>query len=101
MFTYIIPTPGELPNYMNYINEMPEKDNPMVFGLHNTADMSYRLNESKAMLDTLIDTMPKESGGVGGKTPEESVREKLEQDLIKNLPPDFIELEYKETIARI
>lgn len=53
------------------------------------------------MLNTLIDTMPKESGGLGGKTPEEIVREKLETDLIKSLPPDFIEIEYKEQISRI
>ena len=53
------------------------------------------------MLNTLIDTMPKSSGGIGGKTPEEVVKEKLETDLIKNLPPNFLEIEYKEQIARI
>ena len=53
------------------------------------------------MLNTLIDTMPKESGGVGGKTPEELVKEKLEGDLIKNLPPNFVEIEYKEQISKI
>ena len=80
---------------------MPDKDSPAVFGLNNTADTSFRLRESLGMLNTLIDTMPKESGGLGGKTPEEIVREKLEQDLIKSLPPDFLEIEYKEQIARI
>ena len=46
MFSYIIPQPNEMPKYMEYINSMPEKDNPLVFGLHGTADMSYRLRES-------------------------------------------------------
>jgi len=73
----------------------------MVFGLNTTADTSFRLRESLGMLNTLIDTMPKESGGLGGKTPEETVREKLEQDLIKSLPPDFLEIEYKEQIKSI
>ena len=86
---------------MEYINSLPEKDSPLVFGLNNTADMSFRLRESLHMLNTLIDTMPKESGGLGGKTPEEIVREKLEHDLIKGLPEDFVELVYKEQIARI
>lgn len=97
MFTYVIPPPGEMPRYMEYINSMPDKDNPMVFGLNNTADTAYRLNESLTMLGTLIDTMPKDSGsGDGGKTPEETVRDKLETDILKNLPPDFLEIEFKE-----
>ena len=70
MFSYIIPAPNEWPKYIEYINTMPEKDSPTVFGLHGTADMSYRLRESLHMLNTLIDTMPKESGGIGGKTPD-------------------------------
>lgn len=71
MFSYIIPAPNEMPKYMEYISSLPEKDNPLVFGLNATADMSFRLRESLHMLNTLIDTMPKEGGGLGGKTPEE------------------------------
>lgn len=51
------------------------------------------------MLDTLIDTMPKQSGGSGGKTKEEEVKEKLEQELIKALPENFVELDYKEKLS--
>lgn len=102
MFSYIIPrSDSEMPKYMEYINSMPEKDNPLVFGLHTTADMSFRLRESLHMLNTLIDTMPKEGGGLGGKTPEEVVKEKLEGDILKNLPPNFVEIEYKESISKI
>ena len=101
MFSYVIPAPNEMPKYLEYIASMPDQDSPLVFGLNNTADMSFRLRESLHMLNTLIDTMPKESGGLGGKTPEETVREKLEHDLIKGLPEDFVELVYKEQIAKI
>lgn len=62
--------------------------------------MSFRLAESAAMLNVLIDTMPKDAGAAGGKTKEEEVRDKCENDLLKQLPPNFVEIEYKEQIAR-
>lgn len=78
-FAYIVPDRNELPKYMEYINSMPEKDSPQVFGLNSSAEMSFRLAESSAMLNVLIDTMPKDSGASGGKTKEEEVREKCDE----------------------
>jgi len=68
---------------MEYINAMPEKDSPTVFGLNPSAEMSFRLAESSSMLNVLIDTMPKDSSGSGGKTKEEEVKEKCENELLK------------------
>jgi len=99
-FSYVIPDCQEMPKYLEYINSMPEKDSPTVFGLNNSADMSFRLAESAAMLNVLIDTMPKDAGSSGGKTKEEEVKDKCENDLLKQLPPNFVEIEYKEQIAR-
>ena len=82
-FSYIVPDRNEIPRYHEYISSMPEKDSPTVFGLNPSADMSFRLAESSAMLNVLIDTMPKDSGGSGGKTKEEEVRDKCENDLLK------------------
>ena len=47
-FSYIVPGNDvkEITRYMDYINSMPEKDSPTVFGLNNSADMSFRLAES-------------------------------------------------------
>jgi len=99
-FSYVVPDRNEIPKYMEYINSMPEKDSPTVFGLNPSADMSFRLQESSAMLNVLIDTMPKDTSGSGGKTKEEEVRDKCENDLLKQLPPNFVEVEYKEALAR-
>jgi len=98
-FAYIVPDRNELHKYMEYINMMPEKDSPQVFGLNPSAEMSFRLAESSAMLNVLIDTMPKDSGSAGGKTKEEEVREKCDE-LLKQLPNSFIEIEVKEALAR-
>lgn len=70
----------------------------MIFGLNVSADLTFRLAESQSMINTLIDTMPKDSGGSGGRSKEDEVRDKLEQDLIKQLPENFIESDYKEKI---
>jgi dynein heavy chain, axonemal len=53
------------------------------------------------MIDTLIDTAPKESGGSGGKSKEEEVKDKIQQDLVKQLPENFVEVEYKEKLSQL
>ena len=83
---------------MEAIGTMPVKDSPIIFGLHPNADLTYRLNESLAMLTTLVDTQPKEASSTGGKSREDEVREKIEKELLPQLPPDFIEAEIEERL---
>lgn len=77
---------------------MPRKDSPVIFGLHPNADLTFRLKESIEMVNTLIDTQPKDTGGGSGKSREEEVKEKLEKELIPMLPADFIELDIKDRL---
>ena len=53
------------------------------------------------MIAILIDTMPKESSGSGGKSREVVVKEKLQTDLIKLLPPDFVENDIDEKLKTL
>lgn len=99
-FPYYVPDVQEIQKYHEYINSFPEKDSPVIFGLNTSADLTYRINESKAMIDTLIDTAPKSAGGGSGKTKEEEVKD-LCASLSKQLPDDFIEVEYKESLSRL
>lgn len=98
-FPYTIPDFPEIQKYHEYIKSFPEKDSPVIFGLNVSADLTFRLNESQSMINTLIDTMPKEGGGGSGRTKEDEVKEKLEQDLIRQLPENFIEQDYKEKLS--
>jgi len=68
---------------------MPEQDNPLVFGLNPNADLTKSLNDSRFMIATLVDTQPADSGGAGGKSPEQTVKELIENEFIKLLPDDF------------
>lgn len=91
-FKYKIPlNPGvELTKYQEYINSMPATDDPSIFGLHTNADLTFRLKESLEMINTIMETRPKESSAGGGKTREEQVKEKA-SDLINKLPVDYID----------
>lgn len=97
-FHYHIPDYTEHSKYLEYISSMPEKDSPVIFGLHPNAEMTFREKEAKEMIDTLVDIQPKEASGSGGKSREDEVKEKLEKDLLPALPPDFVEAEVEERI---
>jgi dynein heavy chain len=96
---YQIPDCTEHARFLEYIQTLPEKDNPLIFGLNPNADLTYRLKESTEMINTLVDTQPKEAAGSGGKSREEEVKEKLEKELLPTLPIDFLEADVKEKIA--
>ena len=70
-FPYTIPDHPEIARYHEYIKTFPEKDSPVIFGLNVSADLTFRLAESQLMINTLIDTMPKDAGGGGGASKED------------------------------
>jgi len=88
-FNYIIPDFPDHPSYLQYIGSMPQNDSPLMFGLNSNADLTAALNASKALISVLIDTQPSDAGGSGGKTPEQVVKEMIENDFLKMLPDDF------------
>ena len=88
-YNYLIPDFPDHQSFLTHINAMPEQDNPLVFGLNPNADLTKSLNDSKFMISTLIDTQPTDSAGAGGKSPEQTVKELIENEFIKMLPEDF------------
>ncbi len=52
------------------------------------------------MLDTIQETQPKDSGGGGGKSREEQVKEKA-QELLSKMPEDYVEEIYREQIKKL
>jgi len=88
-FMYAIPDALEHSRLLEYINKMPGKDIPPIFGLHSNADLTFRKQESVAMINVLVETMPKDQGGGSGKSLEQEVQEKVEQDYMKMMPEDI------------
>ena len=100
-FQYKIPQCLEVGEYMGYINQFPDVDSPEVLGLHPNADLTFRFQEVQNLLDTILETQPKQSSSTGGgKTREELVFEKCEE-LIDTVPDDYIEDEYEERISSL
>lgn len=54
---------------MSYIQKFPNIDSPEIIGLHPNADLTFRFKEVNQLLDTIVETQPKQSSGsAGGKT---------------------------------
>lgn len=100
-FGYMIPDAQEHPKYMEYINEMPGIDNPPIFGLHPNADLTCSLQDSTHMINTMLDTQPKDSGGGGGLSREDTVKEKIEKELLPQLPPDINPIDTAEKLKSL
>ena len=76
---------------MNYIESLPLVDNPGVFGLSQNANISYYLQESGNIVETVLSIQPRISSSGGGPTPEQMVL-----DRINNLKASIPELLDKE-----
>jgi dynein heavy chain len=100
-FSYKTPNFIDIEEYMNFIQKIPEVDSPEVLGLHPNADLTFRFKEVTQLLDTIIETQPKQSGAAaGGQTREDVVFGKC-QELIGTMPADYLEDEYEERIAHL
>jgi len=97
-FKYLIPGFTEKDDYINYVNKFPDVDSPEVLGMHPNADLTFRFKEVILLLDTIIETQPKQTSGGGGKTREEMVCDKCEE-LMVAVPHDYIEDEYEDRIS--
>ncbi|CAL8305136.1 unnamed protein product [Lota lota] len=84
---YYVPPHGPHQAYIDYIRNLPISADPCVFGLHSNADITKDNQETNQLLDGVLLTLPRQSGG-GAKSPQEVVDE-LSEDILSKLPADF------------
>uniref|UniRef100_A0A7N6BTR8 Dynein axonemal heavy chain 7 n=1 Tax=Anabas testudineus TaxID=64144 RepID=A0A7N6BTR8_ANATE len=84
---YYVPAHGPYEIYVNYIRSLPICADPSVFGLHSNADITKDNQETNQLLDGVLLTLPRQTGG-GAKSPQEVVDE-LAEDILSKLPTDF------------
>jgi dynein heavy chain len=94
----MVPDVLEHSRFIDYINRMPGSDAPPIFGLHSNADLTFRRNESITMINTLIDTMPKDDSGGSGKSFEQTVMEQVEKEMLPSIPDDIKWIEMTEKL---
>lgn len=99
-YNYKIPDGLDIAQFKEAIDTIPSVDSPLIFGLHNNADLTYRMKEASEMLTTIIETQPKDSGGSGGKSMDEIVKD-LCLDYLSKMPPDFVEEIFRAQIMKL
>ncbi|XP_076310266.1 dynein axonemal heavy chain 8-like [Tachypleus tridentatus] len=86
---YKIPKFSSINQYINFIQKLPSVDSPQVFGLHTNADITYQNNTTTDILNTILSIQPKDASSGGGATRESTVQ-RLSDDMLERLPPDYI-----------
>ncbi len=99
-FAYSIPESPEINIFRDFIDTIPSVDSPMIFGLHTNADLTYRLKEANETLTTIIETQPKDSGGDGGKSVDEIVKD-ICADYLTKMCPDFVEEVFRAQVKKL
>ncbi|XP_063078071.1 dynein axonemal heavy chain 3 [Engraulis encrasicolus] len=85
--TYYVPKHGPYQDYVDYLRNLPIAADPGVFGLHSNADITKDNQETNQLLDGVLLTLPRQSGG-GAKSPQ-TVVDELADDILGKLPSDF------------
>jgi len=86
--------------YIQHISAFSSVDPPGVFGLHGSADMTFRLKEFNELLNTIQSTLPKESGSGEGMSKEDQVKIMV-KNLLAKVPDDFKDFEYRPKIENL
>ena len=86
--TYYIPDNGSLQSFRDYIVTLPTIDRPEAFGQHSNAEISYLIEDSKVLLDSLLGLQPRTGGGGGGMKREDLVMN-IATDLLEQVPQPY------------
>uniref|UniRef100_A0A663DRU1 Dynein axonemal heavy chain 5 n=1 Tax=Aquila chrysaetos chrysaetos TaxID=223781 RepID=A0A663DRU1_AQUCH len=97
---YVIPKGKTVEDYLQYIEQLPVIDTPEVFGLHPNADITYQTNLANETLSTIVSIQPKDSGTGGGET-REAVVQRLADEMLEKLPPDYNPHEVKAQLQKM
>ena len=75
---YYIPKVEALDGYKEYVNKLDINDDPVVFGMHKNANMSYQAQETEKLIRVLV-SVNKVKDKAGGQTSNEIVLKYCDQ----------------------
>ncbi|KAI9203256.1 dynein heavy chain and region D6 of dynein motor-domain-containing protein [Polychytrium aggregatum] len=70
---YYAPPDGDLASFRTYIESLPYTEEPSVFGMHENANISFQLQETRRLLKTVLDVQPRLMSAGGGKSSDQMV----------------------------
>jgi len=65
---YYAPQYDTIVEYRKYIDELPQSDEPEIFGMHDNANTAFQMSETNKMISTILEVQPRVSTGGGGKS---------------------------------
>lgn len=97
---YSLPSSDTLEKNLLFINNLPNVDDPGVFGLDNNADITYQINMAQEIFDTILRIQPKDTSSEEEES-REAVVYRLAEDMLNKLPKDFIRHEVKDQLRKL
>ncbi|KAJ1518310.1 Dynein heavy chain 6, axonemal [Coelomomyces lativittatus] len=91
---YSVPPDGNLASFRAHIDNLPFTEEPSVFGMHENANVSYEIQESRRLVKALLDVQPRILSAGPGTSPEVIVTD-LALSLLSHLPP-LLEIKIKQ-----
>ncbi|KAI8907759.1 dynein heavy chain and region D6 of dynein motor-domain-containing protein [Powellomyces hirtus] len=70
---YYAPPDGDLSSFRAYIDKLPFTEEPSVFGMHENADISFQVQETRRLLRSILEVQPRLVTASGGRSSEEIV----------------------------
>jgi dynein heavy chain len=98
--TYYCPTESSLSAVLDYVRSFPITDDPELFGMHDNANISFQLQETLRIIDTVLSLQPRIVTAAGGKSPEDKVDE-LATEIMENLPDKVLMSEAAEGLFKL
>jgi dynein heavy chain, axonemal len=91
-----VPKDGNLQNYREFVNMLPNTDHPEAFGQHPNGDIASQIKETRLLFDTLLSLQPQVTSSTKSnkKSTEEEVLE-LSQKIFESLPQ---KIDYENTL---
>merc|ERR1719491_659121 len=82
---YYAPKEGSLTEVREFVNNLPQDENPQVFGLHSNALITAQTQSAKTFLDTILSVQPRMTATGAGRKPEEIAQE-MSEGFLARLP---------------
>jgi dynein heavy chain len=86
---YFAPADGDLTSFRTYIDSLPFTEEPSIFGMHENANISFQLQESRRLVKSILDVQPRMSSSGAGQSPEEVVTS-IATSILETLPVPLI-----------
>ena len=75
--------------YRDVVDRLPMQEDPQVFGMHENANITFQLQDSEKIINTVLTMQPRSSGASGdGKSSDEVILElisELQEEMPENL----------------